>query len=113
MQRDYSYYRRIFEHRPCRLPSWTSTCSTRMPARCWRGRRQAGTPRLQVAAQRGDPAAHPRSRRLFSGHHVLHGARGRVLAAQGFDDLLIGYPCWHEDDIAAVARATAQARRSR
>jgi D-serine deaminase-like pyridoxal phosphate-dependent protein len=30
------------------------------------------------------------------------------LAAQGFDDLLIGYPCVHPDDLAAVARATAE-----
>ncbi len=29
------------------------------------------------------------------------------LAQQGFADLLIGYPCWHEEDIAAVAQATA------
>ena len=29
------------------------------------------------------------------------------LASQGFDDLLIGYPAWNEQDIAAVARATA------
>jgi D-serine deaminase-like pyridoxal phosphate-dependent protein len=28
------------------------------------------------------------------------------LAKQGFNDLLIGYPCWHELDIAAVAQAT-------
>ena len=30
------------------------------------------------------------------------------LASQGIDDLLIGYPSWHADDIAAVARATAE-----
>jgi D-serine deaminase-like pyridoxal phosphate-dependent protein len=29
------------------------------------------------------------------------------LASQGFDDLLIGYPAWHPDDLAAVAHATA------
>lgn len=29
------------------------------------------------------------------------------LAGQGFDDLLIGYPAWHADDLDAVARATA------
>jgi D-serine deaminase-like pyridoxal phosphate-dependent protein len=29
------------------------------------------------------------------------------LASQGFDDLLLGYPIWHADDIAAVARAIA------
>ncbi len=29
------------------------------------------------------------------------------LASQGFEDLLIGYPAWNEQDIAGVARATA------
>ncbi len=29
------------------------------------------------------------------------------LASQGFDDLLVGYPAWNEQDIAAVARAVA------
>ncbi len=29
------------------------------------------------------------------------------LASLGIDDILIGYPTWHADDIAAVARATA------
>ncbi len=30
------------------------------------------------------------------------------LASQGIDDLLIGYPIWHADDIEAVARATTE-----
>src|SRR5258708_568822 len=29
------------------------------------------------------------------------------LAKQGFEDLLIGYPAWHEQDIATVAQASA------
>lgn len=33
------------------------------------------------------------------------------LASLGFDDLLIGYPCWHASDIATVARATANGAR--
>lgn len=33
------------------------------------------------------------------------------LASLGFDDLLIGYPCWHASDIAAVAKATAEGAR--
>jgi len=33
------------------------------------------------------------------------------LASQGIDDLLIGYPAWHPDDIAAVAHATAEGAR--
>lgn len=39
---------------------------------------------------------------------MSYSAREAVyLASQGLDDLLIGYPTWHADDIAAVARATA------
>ena len=33
------------------------------------------------------------------------------LASQGFKDLLMGYPAWNEQDIAAVARATADGAR--
>ncbi len=38
---------------------------------------------------------------------MCYAAREAVyLASQGFDDLLLGYPCWHREDIAGVARAT-------
>jgi D-serine deaminase-like pyridoxal phosphate-dependent protein len=38
---------------------------------------------------------------------MCYSAREAVyLASQGFDDLLLGYPCWHREDIAWVARAT-------
>jgi D-serine deaminase-like pyridoxal phosphate-dependent protein len=33
------------------------------------------------------------------------------LAKQGFTDLLMGYPIWHEEDIAVIARATAEGAR--
>ncbi len=52
-------------------------------------------------------------RRIFATDPIFQGimsysAREAVyLSTQGLDDLLIGYPAWHEDDIGAVALATA------
>lgn len=47
----------------------------------------------------------------FQGIMCFTAREAAYLAAQGFDDLLIGYPMWHEDDIGAVARATASGTR--
>ncbi len=50
--------------------------------------------------------------RILSADPVIQGImcytarEAAYLAKQGFNDLLIGYPCWHEQDIAAVAQAT-------
>lgn len=41
----------------------------------------------------------------FQGIMCFTAREAVYLAAQGFDDLLLGYPMWHADDIAAVARA--------
>ncbi|HVB74989.1 MAG TPA: amino acid deaminase/aldolase [Ktedonobacteraceae bacterium] len=43
----------------------------------------------------------------FQGIMCFTALEAVYLAAQGFQDLLIGYPAWNEQDIAAVARATA------
>lgn len=43
----------------------------------------------------------------FQGIMCYTAQEAAYLAGQGFDDLLIGYPTWHEQDIAAVARAIA------
>src|SRR5579863_6354673 len=43
----------------------------------------------------------------FQGLMCFTAQEAAYMAQQGFDDLLIGYPCWHEEDIATVARATA------
>ena len=43
----------------------------------------------------------------FQGIMCFTAQEAAYLASQGFNDLLIGYPAWHEEDIAAVARATA------
>ena len=43
----------------------------------------------------------------FQGIMCYTAQEAAYLASQGFDDLLIGYPTWHEQDIAIVAQATA------
>lgn len=43
----------------------------------------------------------------FQGIMCFTAREAAYLATQGFDDLLIGYPIWHEQDIATVAQATA------
>ncbi|MHB8596381.1 MAG: amino acid deaminase/aldolase [Ktedonobacteraceae bacterium] len=43
----------------------------------------------------------------FQGLMCFTAQEAAYMAQQGFDDLLIGYPCWHEEDISAVARATS------
>lgn len=43
----------------------------------------------------------------FQGLMCFTAREAAYMASQGFDDLLIGYPAWHEEDIAAVAKATA------
>lgn len=43
----------------------------------------------------------------FQGIMCYTAQEGAYLASQGFDDLLIGYPTWNEQDIAAVCRAIA------
>ena len=43
----------------------------------------------------------------FQGLMCFTAQEAAYLAAQGFDDLLIGYPVYNEQDIAAIARATA------
>jgi D-serine deaminase-like pyridoxal phosphate-dependent protein len=44
----------------------------------------------------------------FQGLMCFTAQEAAYMAGQGFDDLLIGYPCWHEEDTAAVARATSE-----
>lgn len=43
----------------------------------------------------------------FQGIMCFTAREAVYLASQGFDDLLIGYPAWHKEDIATVAQAIA------
>jgi D-serine deaminase-like pyridoxal phosphate-dependent protein len=59
-----------------------------------------------VAVLRRILAADP----CFQGIMCYTAREAAYLASQGFDDLLIGYPTWNEQDIAAVATATASGK---
>ncbi|HEU5370446.1 MAG TPA: amino acid deaminase/aldolase [Ktedonobacterales bacterium] len=69
-----------------------------------------GSKRIRVASKSVRSVAV--LRRLLSADPHIQGImcftarEAAYLAKQGFDDLLIGYPCWHDLDIAAVAQAT-------
>src|SRR5579885_3349752 len=70
-----------------------------------------GSKRIRVASKSVRSVAV--LRRLLSADPRIQGImcftarEAAYLAKQGFDDLLVGYPCWHDLDIAAVAQATA------
>jgi D-serine deaminase-like pyridoxal phosphate-dependent protein len=107
--RDYAYYRAIFSGR--RMP-FAFVDLDLLDANVRAVRSRAGGKRIRVASKSVRCVAI--LRRLLAADESIQGlmaftAREAVwLAAQGFDDLLIGYPCVQPDDLAAVARATAE-----
>nr|WP_223258401.1 amino acid deaminase/aldolase [Thermogemmatispora tikiterensis] len=108
MLRDYQYYREIFRGRP--LPfAYVDLDLLEENIRLTRER--AGGTRVRIASKslrsvaiiKRILAAEP----TFQGIMAFTAREAVYLARQGLDDLLIGYPTWHAEDIAAVARATA------
>ena len=110
--RDYNYYRRAFAGRPMPF-AWLDLDSLDANIRAIVG--GAGSKHVRVASKsvrsvavlRRILAASP----IFRGLMCFTAREAAWLAGQGFDDLLIGYPTWHPDDLAAVARATADGAR--
>ena len=106
--RDYAYYKEVFKGRPlpfAYLDLDLFDQNIREIATRARGKqvRLASKSLRSVAVLRRIFAADP----IFHGIMCYTAQEAAYLATQGFNDLLIGYPAWHEDDIAAVARATA------
>jgi D-serine deaminase-like pyridoxal phosphate-dependent protein len=106
--RDYAYYKEVFNGRPlpfAYLDLDLFDQNIREIATRARGRqvRLASKSLRSVAVLRRIFAADP----IFHGIMCYTAQEAAHLATQGFNDLLIGYPAWHQDDIAAVARATA------
>ncbi len=106
--RDYDYYRRAFAGHA--LPfAWLDLDVLDENVRAVLGR--AGSKYVRVASKSVRSVAVVR--RILAASPILRGlmcftAREAVwLTGQGFDDLLLGYPVWHPDDLTAVARATA------
>jgi D-serine deaminase-like pyridoxal phosphate-dependent protein len=108
VQRDYSYYKAVFSQHP--LP-FAFVDLDLFDANIQQVLQRAGTKRVRLASKSIRCVA--LLRRIFAASDTFQGvmcytAREAVwLAEQGFDDLLIGYPAWHQDDLTAIARAVA------
>ena len=107
--RDYAYYKAVFSGR--RMPfayvdlDLVDANIRQVFERARDERVRLATKSLRsVAVIRRILAADSR----FQGLMCFTAPEAAYLAAQGFDDLLVGYPTYHEDDIAAVARAVAE-----
>jgi D-serine deaminase-like pyridoxal phosphate-dependent protein len=105
---DYPYYRDLFAGRPMPF-AFLDLDLLKQNIRQIVARTQGKRVRLaskslrSVAVIRYILAADP----CFHGIMCYTAQEAAFLASWGFDDLLIGYPAWNEQDIAAVARATA------
>lgn len=105
--RDYAYYKAVFAGQ--RMP-FAYLDLDLLDANVRAVQSRAGDKRIRVASKsvrsvgvlRRILAADPR----FQGLMCFTAAEAAWLARQGFDDLLIGYPCYAEADIAEVAEAT-------
>lgn len=106
--RDYAYYQRVFQDKA--LPfafldlDLLDQNIRQVTARAGGKRVRVASKSVRcVAALKRILASDP----IFQGIMCFTAHDAAFLADQGLDDLLIGYPTWHEDDIAVVARATA------
>ena len=106
--RDYAYYRQAFAGRAMPF-AWLDLDALDENIRAIIGRAESKHIRVasksvrSVAVLRRILAASP----VFRGLMCFTAREAAWLAGQGFDDLLIGYPAWHADDLAIVAQATA------
>ena len=107
-KRDYAYYKGIFDDRPMPFAFLDLDLleqNIRQVMALARGKRV----RLASKSLRSVAVI----RRIlevdscFQGVMCYTAREAAYLASQGFDDLLIGYPTWNEQDIVAIARATA------
>lgn len=108
-QRDYAYYRQVFSG--CPMPfAYLDLDLLDQNIRLTVVR--AGEKRVRLASKslrsvsvlRRILDADP----VFQGIMSYHAREAVYLAEQGFTDLLVGYPAWNEQDLTAVAQATAK-----
>src|SRR6266566_5201645 len=107
-KRDYAYYQGIFRGRPMPF-AYLDLDLLDQNVRQVVARAVGKQVRLASKSLRSVAVL----RRIFASNACFQGIMSYsapeavYLASQGFTDLLIGYPAWNEQDIAAVARATA------
>ncbi len=108
MTHDYSYYRAVFTGR--RMP-FAYVDLDMFDANIRQVVERAAGKRVRVASKSVRSVAMLRrilaSDPIFIGLMCYSPREAVILAGQGFDDLLLGYPVWHRDDINEVAHAVA------
>ena len=111
-KRDYEYYRKIFNGHPMPF-AFVDLDLLDQNIRDIASRAQGKRIRLASKSIRCTSIL----RRIFAAGDCFQGVmcytslEAVYLASQGFEDLLIGYPAWNEQDLAAVARATKDGAR--
>lgn len=105
---DYAYYKQVFSGRQMPFAyldlDLLDQNIRKIAARAGGKRVRLASKSLRsVAVLRRILAADP----CFQGIMCFTAQEAVYLASLGFTDLLIGYPTWHEQDIAAIAQATA------
>ncbi len=105
---DYSYYKAVFKGRP--MP-FAYLDLDLLDQNIHAILAHAGGKRVRLASKSLRSVAIIRrilvADSTFQGIMCFTAQEAAYLASQGFNDLLTGYPIWHEEDIAVVARATA------
>jgi len=106
--RDYAYYKGIFGGRPMPfayldLDLLEQNIRQVVTRAAGKRVRLASKSLRSVAVIRRILASDP----CFQGIMCYTALEAVYLASQGFDDLLVGYPAWNEQDLAAVARTVA------
>ncbi|HEY1013163.1 MAG TPA: amino acid deaminase/aldolase [Herpetosiphonaceae bacterium] len=108
MGRDYGYYKAVFADRP---PPFAFVDLDLLASNMRQILARAGGTRIRLASKsircvavmerilRADP--------LFAGLLCFTAAEAAWLSRQGFDDLVVGYPSWHADGIAALCDEVA------
>jgi D-serine deaminase-like pyridoxal phosphate-dependent protein len=109
VERDYAYYKTVFRGR--RMP-FAYLDLDLLNQNMQQIVERAGNKRVRLASKSLRSVAVLRhilaANTCFQGIMSYSPREAVYLATQGFTDLLIGYPAWHEEDIAAIARATAE-----
>ena len=107
-QRDYAYYKQVFGNRPMPF-AYLDLDLLEQNIRQIVAR--ANGKRVRLASKSLRSVAVIRrilaSDSCFQGIMCYTAQEAVYLASQGFDDLLLGYPAYNEQDIAAVAKAVA------
>jgi D-serine deaminase-like pyridoxal phosphate-dependent protein len=110
-QHDYQYYKAVFHGRP--MP-FAFVDLDLFAANMRQTVARAGVKRIRLASKSIRAvgliekilAAHP----AFQGVMCFSAPEAAWLSRRGFDDLLLGYPCWHAEDLAAICAEVRQGK---